>query len=194
MDTGGDGEVYLDAAAVKVLAHPLRSRLLSALRSGGPATATELAVQLHTNTGATSYHLRRLEDVGLVADTGEGAGRRRLWRATSVSHGWSNTAFDNDEDARAALEWLERDYHRLFDQHYAQWLDRRDAWPARWREVTGLTQRWLRLNPEQLDALESEVEALLARYADHESDAPGARQVEVWQFAFPRETEEPPRE
>ena len=36
----------LDAAALKVLAHPLRSRLLSALRVDGPATATALAARL----------------------------------------------------------------------------------------------------------------------------------------------------
>src|SRR4051812_17674544 len=61
----------LDAAALKVLAHPLRSRLLSALRIDGPATATDLAARLSTNSGATSYHLRKLESVGLVSDSGE---------------------------------------------------------------------------------------------------------------------------
>ncbi|WP_197429671.1 ArsR/SmtB family transcription factor, partial [Auraticoccus cholistanensis] len=73
----------LDASSLRVLAHPLRSRLLSALRTGGPATATDLASRLGTNTGATSYHLRKLESVGLVVDTEEGEGRRRLWRAST---------------------------------------------------------------------------------------------------------------
>ncbi|MFT4284363.1 MAG: helix-turn-helix domain-containing protein, partial [Protaetiibacter sp.] len=54
----------LDARAVRVLAHPLRSRILGRLRLHGPATATELATELQTNTGATSYHLRALESVG----------------------------------------------------------------------------------------------------------------------------------
>src|SRR5674536_30776 len=78
----------LDASALRVLAHPLRSRLLSALRRGGPATTTELAKTLGTNSGATSYHLRKLESVGLVADTGEGEGKRRLWRAATDFHQW----------------------------------------------------------------------------------------------------------
>ena len=55
----------LDAQAITVLAHPLRSRLVSTLRIGGPATATALARALDTNSGATSYHLRRLAEVGL---------------------------------------------------------------------------------------------------------------------------------
>ena len=75
----------LDAAAVRVLAHPLRSRLLSRLRLHGSATATQLAAALSTNTGATSYHLRKLESVGLVTDTGEGEGRRRVWRGSTRS-------------------------------------------------------------------------------------------------------------
>ena len=67
--------VRLDSASVKILAHPLRSRLVGALRNGGPATATALAGVLGTNSGATSYHLRKLEEVGLVVDTGEGVHR-----------------------------------------------------------------------------------------------------------------------
>ena len=78
--------LHLDAQAVKVLAHPLRSRLLSALRSGGPANATDLAQRLGTNTGATSYHLRKLASVALVEETGEGHGRERPWRASTDMH------------------------------------------------------------------------------------------------------------
>ena len=40
----------LDATALRVLAHPLRSRLLSQLRLHGPATATELASMADDST------------------------------------------------------------------------------------------------------------------------------------------------
>ena len=73
--------VHLDRAALAMLAHPLRSRLLDELRISGPATATTLAAVLHTNSGATSYHLRKLAEVALVVDSGQGTGRRRLWSA-----------------------------------------------------------------------------------------------------------------
>ena len=79
----------LDGRALRVLAHPLRSRLLTALRMDGPATATALARSLGTNTGATSYHLRKLASVGLVAETDEGRGRERWWRASTPSHEWT---------------------------------------------------------------------------------------------------------
>ena len=45
--------LHLDATALRVLAHPLRSRLLSQLRLHGPATATDLAGRLDTNTGGS---------------------------------------------------------------------------------------------------------------------------------------------
>src|SRR5580765_8504157 len=104
----------LSAAALKVLAHPLRARLLSALRVDGPATATDLATRLQTNSGATSYHLRKLEAVGLVSDTGDGEGKRRLWQAATDFHTWDASDFDGDEDSETALNWLVRDYSRHF--------------------------------------------------------------------------------
>ena len=120
----------LDAAAVKVLAHPLRSRLLSALRVDGPATATALATRLSTNSGATSYHLRKLESVGLVSDNGEGEGKRRLWQAATDFHTWAASDFAGDEDSETALNWLVRDYARHFSEKFEQWLDVKETWPG----------------------------------------------------------------
>ena len=45
--------IRLDTTALRTLAHPLRSRLLTQLRLHGPATATSLAGTLGTNSGAT---------------------------------------------------------------------------------------------------------------------------------------------
>ena len=128
--TPGYTGIRLDATALKVLAHPLRSRLLSRLRQGGPATATDLAAELRTNSGATSYHLRRLEAVGLVSDTGDGEGKRRLWRAATDSHQYEPSDFEGDEDAETALNWLVRDYTRHFSEKFEAWLDVESTWPV----------------------------------------------------------------
>lgn len=183
-DTGPGYRLTPDS--VKVLAHPLRTRLLSALRRGGPATATMLASQLGTHTGATSYHLRRMAEVGLVVDTGQGAGRRRLWRAASGAHAWAPSDFVDDADAGAALAWVLRDYHREFDEQYAHWLERESGWPAPWRDATGMSSHKLVLDPAQLRSLAEEMEQLLERY-QHSGphDEHEAREVVVWQFAFP---------
>ena len=55
-------------AAWRLLAHPLRSRILAHLRLHGGATAADLARALSSNTGATSYHTRVLAEAGLVTE------------------------------------------------------------------------------------------------------------------------------
>ena len=99
--------VRLDHRQVRVMAHPLRLRLVGALRVKGPATATRLAELLGTNTGATSYHLRQLAEVGLVVEDPDlGTGRQRYWRAAHDVTSWEPSDFDDDPDARAAIDRL----------------------------------------------------------------------------------------
>jgi DNA-binding transcriptional ArsR family regulator len=181
----------LTPEAVKVLAHPLRSRLLGTLRRGGPATATTLATALSTNSGATSYHLRKLESVGLVADTGEGTGKQRLWRAATSSHSWERTELSHDEDAATALGWLERDYLRLFSTDFGHWLDVAEAWPGEWQDAAGMGDSWVTVNAGQLKALRRELDEVLERYRDADP-APDARRVTFWAAAFPLDPDDIP--
>ena len=157
-----------------MLAHPLRSRLLSRLRTAGPATATDLAAALTTNTGATSYHLRKLESVGLVTDTGEGEGKRRLWRASTDFHSWTNSAFRDDEDAATALDWLQRDYVRQLAEKAERWLDATPNWPAEWVDVLGLNDTFVTVTPEQMRELHTRLDALLGRVPHHRRGRPRA--------------------
>jgi DNA-binding transcriptional ArsR family regulator len=181
----------LTPEAVKVLAHPLRSRLLGTLRRGGPATATTLATALSTNSGATSYHLRKLESVGLVADTGEGTGKQRLWRAATSSHSWAPSELSDDEDAATALSWLQRDYLRLFSTDFGHWLDVAEAWPSEWQDAAGMGDNWLNLNAEQLTALKKDLDELFERY-EKAGGGPGAVRVAIWSAAFPLEMDNVP--
>lgn len=192
MSDQSPSEPRLDAAAAKVLAHPLRSRLLSALRQDGPATATILAARLRSNTGATSYHLRKLAAVGLVVDTGEGTGRQRLWRAATQRHHWDAADFADDEDARAALSWLVRDYQRVFNSQYAAWLDSENEWPQRWRDAAAMSNAWIEVTADQLAQLREELGALVERYQQVGAGDPEARRVAVWRFAFPLEPDRIP--
>lgn len=183
----------LDAAALKVLAHPLRSRLLGTLRIGGPATATDLATQLGTNSGATSYHLRRLESVGLVTDTGEGQGRRRLWRASTDSHQYEPSDFVGDEDAETALGWLTRDYSRHLGERFERWLDAEGAWPAQWRDAVGMGDTFVIATAEQVAAMNAELWEVLERYRRVGQGNPNARRVAVYLVGFPLDPDRPPR-
>ena len=182
----------LDAGSLKVLAHPLRSRLLSALRRDGPATATGLAKALGTNSGATSYHLRRLESVGLVADTGEGEGKRRLWRAATESHGWKASDFVGDEDSETALNWLVRDYSSHLAQQFGRWLDVEAEWPVAWRDATGMSDVFMLVTPEQAEAFTADLERLIERYRQVGQGRPDAQRLALYTALFPMDLDRAP--
>lgn len=185
-------DIRLDSAAVRVLAHPLRSQLLSALRQGGPSTATDLAHQLETNTGVTSYHLRQLAEVGLVEDTGGGHGRRREWRATSRSHSWQMSDFADDEDAQASMGWLTRDYVHRSAVRMQHWLDVESTWPMAWRDVLSISDHPVTVTTEQARAMYDEILAVVDRYRSAGVDDPSAIRVELGISMHPVDLEAPP--
>ena len=189
-DTGGrpaTSSVRIDHRQIRVLAHPLRMRLLGALRVQGPATATTLAELLDTNTGATSYHLRQLAEVGLVVeDPDRGTGRQRWWRAAHDVTSWEPTDFDDDPDARAAIEWI-HGRPGAPARRAGRTLVRRPA-----RLVTGLAgrvrdERHLpHLPADRLQALEAELWQVMERYrTEADPDEPDAERVHVFVAAFP---------
>ncbi|MGL5865552.1 MAG: ArsR/SmtB family transcription factor [Dermatophilaceae bacterium] len=182
-----------DARALRTLAHPLRSRLVSALRVSGPATATGLARDLGTNSGATSYHLRRLESVGLVTDTGEGQGKCRLWRASTENHQHRPSDVTGDDDAETALGWLSRDYSRHLGEQFERWLDAEHRWPVTWRDSCGMSDAYVIATPEQLRAMSAEIDAVRSRYRRIGQGSPEARRVAVYTVTYPLDLDRAPR-
>jgi len=187
---------HLDRAALAMLAHPLRSRLLNELRVTGPATATSLAAVLHTNSGATSYHLRKLAEVALVVDSstgGKGNGRRRVWsasteprpRAGDPGSDPGDPAGAGDPDAAAAIEWLDRDYLHLFNDRAEQWLDTQGRWPGDWREQVGLSDHLVQVTAGQLSALRADLTEVLERYRRVGAGNPDAKRVSVYLCPLP---------
>jgi DNA-binding transcriptional ArsR family regulator len=188
-----DSFVRLDARSLKVLAHPMRSRLVGALRSAGPSTATALAARLETNSGATSYHLRKLAEVGLVEDTGEGEGKRRLWRAASSYTQWQPSDFAGDEDSESALNWLSRDYLRYLGEKGERWLDVEEQWPLEWRDALGMNDDSVLATAEQVSAMYAEIDAIVKRYRRVGQGNPAARRISVWTVMYPIDLDKAPR-
>jgi DNA-binding transcriptional ArsR family regulator len=184
--------VRLDSGSLRVLAHPLRSRLLSELRLHGPATATDLARRLGTNTGATSYHLRRLESVGLVEDTGEGAGKRRTWAPSTHSHEYVASDFADDPEATAALSWLSHHYVQQMAERMGAWYDAEQSWPAQWRDACGMGDDAVLVTAEQLSDLTDEIWELVRRYREAGAGDHSARRVLIGTAATPVDPGEPP--
>ncbi|MDH4141989.1 MAG: helix-turn-helix domain-containing protein [Chloroflexota bacterium] len=189
MNAQPPSNIHLDARALKVLAHPLRTRLLAALRMDGPATATALAETLGTNTGATSYHLRRLASVGLVEETDQGRGRERWWRAATEMHNWTERDVADDPQGRAATDWLRRATLSWFLDRYQAWLDTQASWPLDWQDVSGGSDFALSLTPARLAAFQAEFQAMFERYhaATPETDdaEESAETVLIYLHTFP---------
>ena len=181
--------VRLGAHQIRVLAHPLRAHLLGRLRLDGPATATRLADVLGTNTGATSYHLRRLADVGLVAEDDRLArGRERWWRAAHDMSSWWRNDFAGDDDATAAADWLNSFAVRKLAEHAEAWNRAVATESPQWRDAAGLSDYALTLNPDQLRALTQELHDVVERHRRAAADQPAAdaRQVQLYVYGIPR--------
>ena len=86
-----------DTALVKALAHPLRVQIIGSLEHR-TASPSELAAELQQPLSNVSYHMRRLEKLGLIALDGEARRRGsvehyyRLVARPSISDGaWGGT-------------------------------------------------------------------------------------------------------
>src|SRR6476620_5538884 len=75
-----------DPKAIRALAHPARQRVIDELYGGAVLTATEAARLCGLTPSAMSYHLRALEQWGIIVrDNATADGRERPWRAPARS-------------------------------------------------------------------------------------------------------------
>jgi predicted ArsR family transcriptional regulator len=180
--------VNLSSRQIRVLAHPLRSRLVGELRLNGPATATRLAGVFGTNTGATSYHLRQLAEVGLVAeDERAGRGRERWWRAAHDVTSWERDDYAGDPDAQAASDWLTSNFARTLAERIEDWNRGVADEPAEWRSATVFSDYILRLDAGQQTAMVKELDGVIERWRRETSAAPSpdARNVLLYLYPVP---------
>jgi DNA-binding transcriptional ArsR family regulator len=187
-----EAHVRLNSAQLRTLAHPLRARLLGELRLRGRATATDLARVLATNTGATSYHLRQLADVGLVREDNEpGSGRRRYWLPAHASHGWTRADFEGSPDDEAASDWLTGFGFRASAERAEAWNSAQSTYPPQWRDAAEFSDYLLELAPAQLKALLADLSAVVHRHrAQPATPGADARRVYLSVQGFPLVEEE----
>lgn len=178
-----------DAAELRVLAHPLRLRLLQVLTDLGSATATELAEQVGESPANCSWHLRQLAKHGFVEETGERKGRQRPWRPVSIGLSWG--AGDEPGDVAAAGDELSA---VLMEQEFGKlrsWQTWKRTDPPEWQDAAALEQGTLWLTATELAELGDELVAILDRYrpriADPAARPPGARRIGFFAWAVPTE-------
>jgi DNA-binding transcriptional ArsR family regulator len=175
--------------AVRLLAHPLRHRIVQLMRRG-PVTSTTLARALGESTGATSYHLREMARYGFIEEIPadqvptRSHGRERWWRSVRMDLRVPRRSQQSAE-LRAAVDDL---YHVWFAEDletFARVQGQRDQM-GEWEDALPYSRGSIRVTPDELRALFEDYIGLIKRYA-RRADAvpPGARTVLTRFLAFP---------
>jgi DNA-binding transcriptional ArsR family regulator len=173
-----------DVATLRAVAHPLRVRLLAALRIDGPATASELGRRFGESSGSTSYHLRQLARFGFVEeDPDQPNARDRRWRAVHDFTTWRDSDFAEDEAGQAAIRFI-RDRQRANLERVAATFAAED-WDKAWRDAAGMSDLVAKLTPASLTALDNRVVALVREYEARDAQAPDVERVAIWLAGYP---------
>ncbi|GAA2824384.1 winged helix-turn-helix domain-containing protein [Kribbella solani] len=175
-------DLVLDAATLRVLAHPMRLTLLEHLRQRGPSTARQLAAYYEIDSGAASYHLRRLADGGLIEEDRErGTRRDRWWRARHRSsvHQPADSDPGERQDSRAYLNAVLLAYSEQLRRlaYTAPLL------PDEWYAAAVFSNYTMRLTPAELNEAKAELAAVIKKYRDR--DNPAGVPVALQLHAFP---------
>ena len=175
-----------DSRVLAALAHPLRRRLMDALKVDGPSTASMLAQRTGQAVANVSHHLRVLGASDLVQEAPELARdrRERWWRLVSPGLRWTTSDFDDDPAAQAvanAAASLNLDRHLGLVR---AWYAAREAEREVWGDSPFSTDKWLRLTPAELLRVEQEIVDLLERWAARDVSDDGQRRDPVFLFAY----------
>lgn len=181
----------LDPRTLRGLAHPLRMRLLAALREDGPATASGLAARLGESSGATSYHLRQLAAYGFVTDDPDrGTGRERWWK--SVHRGSRVDSIEEflqhpDPEVRGAVNTFFHEHAAVHAEQVTTWLGTMHEWPQEWQNAWDLSDFTIRLTPQMAEELTTRIHDLVESYRDRLPEpVESAARVRFHLHAFPR--------
>jgi hypothetical protein len=176
-----------DAKALRAYAHPVRLKLIVALRTRGALTATQAGRLLGESSGTCSFHLRQLARFGLVEETGEGTGREKPWRATTTSTTWDDV--QQDPEAAAAAGFLSEVLAEWYFVQLKQYLSVRQRESDEWQRAAFIGDRFLWVTADELAGIQRGINEVTDQYFERltkpELRPPGARLVTALNFGFP---------
>jgi DNA-binding transcriptional ArsR family regulator len=153
-------------------AHPIRLRIFELLREG-PATASQLAHRLGESSGTTSYHLRRLEHAGAIAeDPTLGTRRERYWRRPERL---SLIPTDSDREGREIAA-------RMFGIFFARDEEARQRFlthkvSAEWHEGAFVGSWFITLTPQEATELGVRLLEIVDEYRTRRPPSDGQQAV-----------------
>ena len=179
-----------NAAALRAYAHPVRMKLILALRTRGPLSATQAGRLLGESSGTCSFHLRQLAKYGLVEETGEGTGREKPWRATTASTSWDDV--QQTPEAAAAAGLLAEVLAESYFGELTRWLEVRSQESEEWQRAAFIGDRFLWLTADELAQVGRDLGAVADRYSERQARPelrpPGSRLVTYLHLGFPNVT------
>jgi len=179
-----------NATALRAYAHPVRMKLILALRTRGPLTATQAGRLLGESSGTCSFHLRQLAKYGLVEETGEGTGREKPWRATTTSTNWDSV--QQTPEATAAASQLSEVLAESYFAALMRWLEVRSGESEEWQRAAFIGDRFLWVTADELAQIGRELSAIVDRYFERQVNPelrpPGARLATYLHLGFPNMT------
>ncbi|GLZ38248.1 helix-turn-helix domain-containing protein [Actinokineospora sp. NBRC 105648] len=175
--TGADLKAFY-----KALSNPVRRAILSYLGEHGQANSTSVAKALGESTGTTSYHLRKLADLDLIAEVEErSTGRERWWKSVMTDlHTPPGLPMTPDErEAATKLGALKMSHDvNLVVSAYSGY-DAADGWNQ-------IMRAGLHLTRPQIDAFIDEYQTLVWKYATEPGTRdPAARRMAVRLIVVP---------
>ena len=176
--------------ALACVTHPLRVRILAALREHGSATATEMARRLNSDSGTTSYHLRVLQRHGFVVDTTDASARvhprERRWSAHHRLTAYAPARLAESAEGRSALAQLRRRQLEVLVEVVEQFETAERGLAPDWLEAAGIGDVLTWLTPESLAELWRRFYADIDELAAAEDGSQRARMVSIVVAGFPR--------
>jgi DNA-binding transcriptional ArsR family regulator len=169
-------------AFYKALSNPVRRDILTYLGQHGEANSTSVAKALGESTGTTSYHLRKLADLNLIAEIKErSAGRERWWKSLLkdiyTPPGLEMTPDEREAAVKLGALKMSHDLS-LVVKAYAGY-DTSEGWNQIYRGGLHMTK-------EQVRSFVAEYQDLLWKYVSEPGEHPeGSRPVAVRLIVVP---------
>ncbi len=158
-----DVDTVSSERVLKALANTERLRILGYLRHAGESAVGDVCSALNLAPGSVSYHLRRMETVGLVERVKRPGGDRRQswWRAR---HTTTSPVF-GDETSPETATGVRRAINQSYADAYVRYLGRIADLPKQWTDHEISQDIVLSLTLDEMKELEEELLGLFDRWS-----------------------------
>ncbi len=182
---------YTEIERLRALAHPLRAELYYRLVGERRSTASRLAEQVLASPSLVSYHLRELAKHGFAAAAGvsDGDNREQWWEVREIGVRFPAPQGVEDPAERVVLDQMEWVTYLNQLRRIEEYRRSREEWGCEWAQAAFSADFILKLTPEGLADLYSELDEVVTRHVEAnpsgEDRLDDERIVTVMLYGFP---------